>query len=212
VDEANFEIRNKEKIRLQLSTAQSLASESYTVHPPAIKEDLFAKLPLESREKIIDSYADIFAEAIIRAIKDGSEFSVAVENMTAKGEEGSWGQKVDDILILIRKIEQKVAEKGVDSDAIKNHVGATLDIDHALRGATLDNFMQILESWFKELGDYLKVVHLFGSSDADEKFIGKHKITLDFVSKFNPNARLFIESKQDPEITKELYTAAKEVV
>ncbi len=209
IDEQTLEIKNKEKIEKQLQVAQYLSSESYTIHPPSVNQKVFEELPLETKEKIISNYVDILAQAIKKSFDDGIKFSVAIENMPTKGEDGAWGQKIEDVLLLLREIEKKAVEKGVNPDVVKDYVGATLDVNHALHAAAHENFIEILEPWFRELGDYLRVVHLYAPREADEKFIEKHKIALDFASKFNPNARLFIESKQTPEITGRLYFSAK---
>ena len=153
----------------------------------------------------------MFAQVIKKAFDGEKKFSIAIENMPVKGNGGAWGQSIEDILLLLKKVEQSIIEQGVDPLVAHGYVGATLDVNHALHGADQKDYKNILESWFKGLGDYLKVVHLYTPSSIGEELKEKYKLCLEFASQFNPNARLLMESKQSPEVTKELYNSAKQI-
>ena len=211
IDESNLSFKNKDRITGELYLVQELLGESYTVHPPAINAKMFSGLPQDVQEKIIDNYSSIFVEAIQKAVVDKKKFSLAIENMPNKGDEGAWGQTVEDVLFLIKKIESTLVEQGIDPDLAHEYVGATLDVNHALHGVEPKDAKAVLESWFKNLGEYLKVVHLHTPSSPSESFVTKYEWALEFASQYNPRARLFMESKQDAQITTDIYRAAKEV-
>lgn len=211
IDPATLDFTTKERTQTELELFQELSGESYTVHPPAVKAKVFAEAPAEMREKVIDNYAVMFASAAKKAFDAGQKFTLGVENMPAKGMEGSWGQTPEDILMLVQKVEQTIVVQGVDPVSAKGFVGATLDINHALRGAEPEAYAGILEQWFSSLGEHLRVVHLYAPSEPGREFEQKHKLSLDLASQFSPHARLFIESKQDANTTKQLYTAARQV-
>jgi hypothetical protein len=175
-----------------------------------IIQKLFNELVQIDKQKLIDIYCDTFVQSIIKAIEKDRQFSVAIENMPQKGDDGSYGQNVDDILSVINKIENKLAGLGVDSEVAGKYVGATLDINHALHDVTEQEYASVLEEWFKRLGGYLRVIHLYTPSQFDSKYQEKYNLCLDFASQFSPNARLFMESKQSPEVTRAIYLQTRE--
>jgi len=196
---------------MELDLLQRLSGESFTVHPPSINLKKFNSLPGDLRDTILQNYSNIFVQPIMESVAKKQRFSIGIENMPKKGENGSWGQEIGDLLMLLRKIEQILVDKGLELEVAHQYVGATLDINHALHGADVKDYKRVLEEWFKGLGDYLKVVHLYTPSSVGEEFNEKYKISLKLASQFNPNARLFMESKQSPDITERLYDAVKNV-
>ncbi len=211
INEADLSFKNKNRTLREIGFLQQLSGESYTVHPPSISQKLFKELSDDARSQIIENYSGIFVQAVKSASGSESKFSLGIENMPVKGEDGSWGQNVEDILMLVKRIEQDIVEQGIDFKIAHEYVGATLDISHALHGADPKEYKNILESWFKKLGDYLRIIHLYTPSNPNEEFNEKYRLCLDLASQFNPNARLFMESKQSPEITKELYNSTKQI-
>ena len=210
IEAATLKLRNSDRTAKELILVQDLASESYTVHPPSINSKLFSGLPQETKDEIVGNYCSIFTEAIEKAVAAKKSFSLAIENMPNKGDEGSWGQTVDDIMLLIRKIESTLVSKGIDPTTAREYVGATLDINHALHDTETENYGDVLKSWFEGLGDYLKVIHLQAPSSIDRKFTEKCILSLELAARFNSNARLFMESKRNPETTEEIYKKSRE--
>jgi endonuclease IV len=211
IDETNLDFKNKQRTFGEIEFLQEISGESYTVHPPSINQKVFKELPDDARNRIIKNYSDMFAQVIKKAFGGEKKFSIAIENMPVKGNGGAWGQSIEDILLLLKKVEQSIIEQGVDPLIAHGYVGATLDVNHALHDANPKDYRNILESWFKGLGDYLKVVHLYAPSSNGEEFEEKYELCLELASQFNPNAKIFMESKQNPEVTKELYNSAKQI-
>lgn len=211
IDETDISIQNHDRLLEELKIVQELIGESYTVHPPSVQSKLFESLSPEVRATVIDRYAAIFCGAITAAYAQGKKFSVAIENMSAQGEEGAWGQKVEDILFLIQKIEKELIAQGVDPIAAHEYVGATLDVNHALYEVNVPDYQTILETWFKGLGDYLKVIHLYTPSALNTKFSEKYRLCLDLAAQYSPHARLLMESKQDTSVTTKVYAAARQI-
>lgn len=209
INESDLSIKNTKRIDEELNFIKEIGGESYTVHPPSINSKLFDSLPPETKDSIIENYCSIFIDAIKAQSAKNDRFSVAIENMPTKGEDGSWGQKIEEIISLIKNIEARLLQESFNPTEAKSHVGATLDINHALHGANREDYEHILESWFKGLGEYLRVIHVYTPSQADDSFNDKMMLSLKFALQFNPNARLFVESKQNPASTKEIYTRVK---
>lgn len=211
IDDSTLDFKNHKLTLGEIEFLQEMSGESYTVHPPQINFKFFNELPEDVREKILQNYANMFAEAVLKAIGSDKRFSLAFENMSKTGEEGSWGQNVEDILMLIKKVENVIIEKGIESEVARSFVGATLDVNHALHGYKPEDYDGILYSWFTKLGEYLKVVHLYTPSDAGEDFKRKCKVSLELAAQYNPNALLFMETKQKPDATKRSYDILKGV-
>lgn len=212
INEVTLDLKNKEQIIDELELLQKLSGESFTVHPLSINSEFFNNLPTETKNILIENYCSVFVKAIKEGIDKGNKFTIAIENMDSKGKDGSFGQTLEDITFLINKIQEQAVKQGVDSKVVKEYIGATLDINHALSSTEDINYQTILEKWFEGLGDYLKVIHLYTPSNWDQKFNNKYQTSIDLATKFNPNAKLFMESKQDPKITQNVYTQTKKLV
>ncbi|MDB5259475.1 MAG: hypothetical protein JWO73_683 [Candidatus Taylorbacteria bacterium] len=212
IDEQNFGMKNHERTEKELEILQLLQADTYTVHPPSVSEKLFSEAQPEIQEKIIDAYCGMFASKISDAIQNGGKFSIAIENMPTKGEDGAWGQRVEDIDRLMRRTSEILVEKyEVDPAIVGEYIGATLDVNHTIHDLPSEEMNTVLDGWFRGLGEYLKVVHLYTPSNAGPEFSDKYKLVLDLASKYNPNARLYLESKQDEETTRNVFAAAKEI-
>lgn len=212
IEESTFGYKNMARSIAELDLLQEISGESYTVHPPSINHKLFNDIPDAAREKIIHNYANMFAAAIKKSILNGKKFSLGIENMPTKGDEGSWGQNIEDILFLVKEIEQAIIRLEIDSELAQGYLGVTLDVNHALHGAEPGEYVSILNKWFEGLGKYLKVVHLYTPAVPGKDFEEKYKLSLELASRFNPNARLFMETKQNSAITERLYSVAKQIV
>lgn len=211
IDETSGDYANKDRIAEELKIADELGSESYTVHPPAIKQELYYKLPEQTRETLIRNYINIFIDQLRKQTVESKSFSLAIENMPNEGEVGAFGQTPEVILALIQKIEEELKLNGLDPEIAHNSVGATLDINHALHGINPSEYEATLESWFQKLGDYLKVVHIYTPSKMSNEFTQKYNAALELAARYNPNAKLFMESKQAPETTQVLYSNIKNI-
>jgi hypothetical protein len=211
IDASTLDFKNRELTLGEIEFLQEMSGESYTIHPPHINSRIFKELPEDVREKILQNYANIFAEAVLQAISKDKRFSLAFENMSNVGDEGSWGQNIEDILTLIKRVENTIIDKGIDPEIARSFVGATLDVNHALHGAELEDYDSVLNLWFSKLGEYLKVVHLYTPSEASEDFKRKCKLSIELAAQHNPNARLFMETKQGADATKRSYGVLKEV-
>jgi endonuclease IV len=211
IDETTLKIKNAELLAKELDIARSVDAESFTVHPPSIRQDLFDGLDQSMRDRIVSGYCDVFAEKINAAIKEGKRFSVAIENMTLGGEDGAWGQKPEDIKFLIQKIEEMLVGKyDIHPDIAHECVGATIDINHALAGEKeASSIPEVLERWFQELGEYIRVIHLYTPGDANTSLMQKFESTLNLAARYSPAAQLFMESKQKPEVTKHVFASVK---
>lgn len=210
VDEKTLDFINRDKIFGEIELLGDLKGESYTVHPFAVSKKVFEAASPGEKEKVINNYCTIFSEAIKSAINKGNNFYVAIENMPNKGEDGSWGQTVQEMMFLIKKIEEGTCENiGLNKEKVCEYVGVTLDINHALEGVEIKDYESVLVEWFKKLGDYIKVVHLYTPSEANPEFKQKYDLVIDLAVKFSPKTRIFMESKQDPEITKQVYSDTK---
>ncbi len=211
IDEDTLAIKNAEILEKELDIAKGIEAESFTVHPPSVSQELFETATAEERNKVITHYASLFAEKIKVAINEGKRFSVAIENMPAEGADGAWGQTPEDIKLLIQSIEHQLVKKyDVHPDVAHEYVGATLDVNHAL--AAVDNvsdFESVLEGWFQELAEYIKVIHLYTPGDVNSNLMNKFNMTLDLAARYSPDVHVFLESKQKPEITKKVFTTLK---
>lgn len=210
VDEKTFDFINRDKIFGEIELLGDLKGESYTVHPFAVSKKVFEAASSPDRERVINNYCDIFVEAIKSAINKSNKFSIAIESRPNKGANGSWGQTVQEMMLLIKKIEEDTVENtGLNREKVCGYVGVTIDINHVLEGVEPADYETVLREWFKELGDYIKVVHLYTPSETDGDFRKKYELVMDLAVKFSPKARIFMESKQDPEITKRVYSDIK---
>lgn len=211
IDTSDLGLKNKDRIIRELDILQEFEG-SYTVHPPSIRSDVFEGLSRAQKNDIIDGYSAVLAHTVKKAIENEKEFSIAIENMPAEGSEGSWGQNLEDITILIEGIRKNLVAQGVDPDVAERYIGVTLDINHALeKTEEASEYENILKPWFQKLGEHLRVIHVYAPSKVSQKFVSRYEMALDLASKFSPRARLFIESKHGLDITKQIYQTAKKI-
>ncbi len=211
INEQDLSMKTAERTITELELLQEVGGAAYTVHPPSINSKVFTGLPQEKRELIIGNYCEVFIKAIVEAIKNNKQLNIAIENMPVRGDEGAYGQTIEEIMSLIKKIQSELQKQGIDIETANKYIGVTLDVNHALHGAEGKDNLAVLENWFKGLGEYLRVIHLYTPSEAKEEFVDKYKTTIDLAAKYSPHAQIFLESKQNPEITKKVYAAAKEI-
>ena len=209
IDQVSLDYANKFKIAKELAIASDLGSESYTVHPPAIKQALYYEQEAGVREQLINNYVNLFIEQLLKSAAESKNFSIAIENMPDIGDEGSFGQTPEALLALIQKIIEALVARGMEATQAASLVGATLDINHTLDGKRPDEYSQVLGAWFAKLGKFLKVVHIYTPSKSGTEFTDKYNLALELAAKYSPAARLFMESKQTPETTQELFNAVK---
>ena len=211
IDETTLKIKNADILARELDISKEIEAESFTVHPPAVSQEHFDAVSEEERNKVIANYASLFAEKIKIAIDEGRRFSVAIENMSDEGGIGAWGQTPEAIKHLVQSIEHQLVNKyNVHPDVAHQYVGTTLDVNHAL--ASVDDpeqFESTLEKWFQELAEYIKVIHLYTPSDVNAHLMAKFDMTLSLAARYSPDAHIFLESKQVPEITKKVFTTLK---
>lgn len=203
---------NEEKIRSEIDLLLDLKGDSYTVHPPAINSKIFDEATPEQRERIMLNFAHIFRALLERLSQQDENICIAFENMPNKGLESSWGQTTEDMLSLIEIIRRVATEVGIPDHVISKHFGVTLDVNHALHGVDEGEYSSTLESWFSKLGENIKVVHVYVPSSVNDNFRFKLGKCLELASKFSPNARIYFESKQSAEVTKEVYGDAKKTI
>jgi sugar phosphate isomerase/epimerase len=211
IDETTLTISNADVIAKEIDIAKTVEAESFTVHPPAVRQELFDEATLEMRNKVIGEYASLFAEKIKVAIDEGKRFSIAIENMPAEGKDGAWGQTPQDIKFLIQKVEETLVKTyDVHPDVAHEYVGATLDINHALASTeNTEEFESVLEGWFQELAEYIKVIHLYTPSDVNAHLMDKFTTTLNLAARYSPDTHVFLESKQNSEVTKRVFASLK---
>ena len=212
IDENTFAIKNVDRIREEMGLARSLDGEAYTVHPPSVAEGRFLVSPTEVQEKVLQSYGELFVPELRASVENGKDFSIAIENMPVRGSEGSFGQRAEDILRLIECAERALVESGVNQEAARARVGATLDVNHALHSLEYDEISDALRSWFETLRERIKVVHLYMPSEFNADLQNKYEVALSLASEFSPDARILIESKRDAVVTKQIYLETKKVL
>ncbi|HEU5114409.1 MAG TPA: hypothetical protein VFT82_01425 [Candidatus Paceibacterota bacterium] len=211
IDQKTLDMSTKSRTAAELSLLAEANGESYTVHPPSIGTKLFASIPQNAQEAIVRNYAATLASALKAAIDSGKEFMIGIENMPAKGEDGAWGQNPDELSVLIRSTQEAAAALDVDPETIRKSIGATLDVNHALQDAQLENFDPMLKVWFERLGDLIKIIHIYAPSKESKEFEARYRITLDLAAQYSPNARIFLESKQDAGATEKALSALKKI-
>jgi hypothetical protein len=209
INESDLSIKNLERIAFELNLVDDLKTESFTIHPPSINTKLFQEASEEIREKILENYSTPFVNQIIHTINLGQTLCIAIENMPTKGEEGSFGQTPEELKVLLSSIEARLVESGIDQQTSSEHIGITLDINHALHGVDPEEYEQKLTEWFVQLKNDIKVIHLYTPSEMGNDIENKHNLVLDLAAKYSPDTQLFLESKQNLETTENIYKTIK---
>ena len=219
IDSKTLAVKNNERVRNEINLALVAGAESYTMHPPSVSMELFKTLPQAIVEKAFDAYCASYAEALAPAVrgskngeaKSNKRFSLALENMNTSGNDGAWGQTPEELLSLAARLEQALIKTaGIEPAEAHAYIGATLDINHALHGTEPERYEEILTRWIEALGDRLKVVHLYAPSEANPDLKRKYDLTINLAARHCPDARIFLESKQTGETTKEVFDALKQ--
>jgi hypothetical protein len=201
-EELNF--INEEKIRSEMDLLLDIKGDSYTVHPPAINSKTFEQATPGQKERIMHNFAHMFFVLLERLSQHDENFCIAFENMPNKGLEGSWGQTIDNMLFLLDTIRRAAVKVGIPDHLIGEHLGVTFDVNHALHGISEEEYSTTLESWFSELGESIRVIHIYVPSKFNNDFRFKLDKCQELASKFSPKARIYLESKQSAGITKSL--------
>lgn len=208
IDPAELQVDNSERLLAELTLAIESGATSYTMHPPSVSVEAFAALPDDIKKRALDAYCALYVEAISTAIENGQSISLALENMNTSGPTGAWGQKVEEVASLITSLETAlVARTGIEQSEASAYIGATLDINHALHDAKPEEYERILTEWISLLGERLKVIHLYTPSDTSPDLRNKYDIAVRLAAEYSPDARIFLESKQDEDTTMRIFEA-----
>ncbi|MEI6190927.1 MAG: hypothetical protein WCP24_00990 [bacterium] len=210
-DEETLEIKNKERVSAELKAAELLGVTEYTVHPLPIGQKLFDSLPAETKDKLINNYCKTLGESVVEMIAIGKTIPLSIENMSGEGVDGLYGQKVEELVLLLEKIKAYLIGRGLSADEVEKNLGITFDINHALHNIPAEDYEKVLRPWFENLKDKIKVIHLYAPSAVNPDYQNKYKLVLDLASEFSPQAKLFLESKQSPEVTNAIFTETKKI-
>ncbi len=213
IDHSTLEISNGERIKKELELTRSLGGESHTIHPPNVSSGVFEHAPEEVRRTVVENYARLFTQSLKASIDDGTDFSIAIENMPTKGSDGAWGQSPEELELLISTVSEVVSsELGIGTEEVLEHVGMTFDINHALHGVEDEKAADfILGEWFARLGKHIRVVHVYMPSGETDSFAHKYKKSIELAALHAPHGRIFLESKNGADSTRQIYASAKEI-
>ncbi len=209
-NDEDLTLKNYERIREELRFLQDIVGESYTVHPPLITSLVFKHLPPEIQNGLIENYAHVFIEAIEEAIAHDNKFCISIENMPHGSSEDLFGQTIEELLLLIRKIREDLPRHGISEEIAKNYIGITLDINNALNDVETIDYRLMLRRWFRGLGENIKVVYVNVPSNVTVIFVDKYNLALELAARYSPNARIMLKSKHNAETTVRVYKASKE--
>ncbi|QQR82625.1 TIM barrel protein [Candidatus Campbellbacteria bacterium] len=208
IDPETLEIQNKKHMSTTLEYASELGIESYTMHPLALRDQLWKELSAEAQHALLTHYASLCAQSFTNHVTENTpSCSIAIENMPKKGAEGAWGQTPEDIHTLVQYISEYCMANGVTTETVEDHIGITLDINHALHDVDPADWEAELTSWFKIFGTRIRVIHLYAPSHYGETLNTKYQLVLDLAARYSPDAHVFLESKQDTEKTAEVYSS-----
>jgi hypothetical protein len=210
-NDTDLTIKNYERIREELRFLQDIVGESYTVHPPLITSLVFKHLPPEIQNGLIENYAHVFIEAIEEAVAHDNKLCISIENMAHGGPEDLFGQTIDELLLLIKKVREDLPRHGISEEIAKNYIGITLDVNNALNDVEAIDYRLILRRWFRGLGDNIKIVYVNTPSNVTAVFMDKYNLAIELAARYSPNARIMLKSKQDNETTKRIYRASKDI-
>lgn len=205
-DKSTFELKNANKLRQEIELAIEIGSDIYTIHPPSISRKLFSRLSEEQQAKIIDNYATFYAGSIKHAIDSDKPLTVAVENMPAKGETGSWGQSPEEINLLVNKITEILNNQyDINPKDTERFVGITLDISHALATTSWNEREAVMRKWFNTFGTKIKAFHIYSPSNPGIEFNQKLSQFIKLYKEYGSDSPIYLESKHKPETTKNVF-------
>jgi sugar phosphate isomerase/epimerase len=211
IDEATLGIKNIEKLNQEIQLAIESGSDIYTVHPPHISREIFSNLTPEQQKTIIGNYSAFFAESIKKAVDSQKSLVVAIENIPAKGESGGFGQNPEEIKLMIDNVVEILEKQhNLDPQEAERFVGVTLDINHALTEAEPSKREEIMRKWFDNLGGKIKAFHIYSPSSTGLEFDQKLSQFLRLYKEYGLDAPIYLESKQKPEATKEVFLSGRE--
>lgn len=211
IDESTLELKNVDKLRQEIELATETGSDIYTVHPPSISHELFSQLPEEQQAKIIDSYATFYAESIRRAIDSGKLLVIAIENMPAKGEAGSWGQSPEEINLLVHKTMETLESRyGVEPKDSERFIGVTLDINHALATTGWNEREAVMREWIDVLSEKIKAFHVYSPSSPGAEFDQKLGQFIKLYKEYGLDTPIYLESKHASEATKNVFLSGQQ--
>lgn len=209
--DVDLTIKNYERIREELRFLQDIVGDSYTVHPPLISSLVFKHLPEEVQNGLIENYAHVFIEAIEEAVAHNNNFCISIENMPHGSSEGLFGQNIDELTLLLKKVREDLPRHGISEDFAKKYIGITLDINNALNDVETIDYRPILRRWFKGLGDNIKVIYVNAPSSVTPIFIDKYNLAIELAARYCPNAHIMLKSKQNAETTLKIYRSSKDI-
>ena len=208
--DTDLTVLNYERIREELRFLQDIVGDSYTVHPPLISSLVFKHLPEDVQNGLIENYAHVFVEAIKEAVEHNNKFCISIENMPHGSSDDLFGQSIEELLLLIKKIREDLPRHGISEEIAKNYIGITLDINNALNDVEIVDYRLILRRWFRGLGENIKVVYVNVPSNLTAIFVDKYNLAIEFTARYSPHAHIMLKSKHNSETTIRIYKASKE--
>lgn len=207
MDIEKMSIINADELFKEAEIAAELGADIFTIHPPGLEQETITSI-LENNEnqnRFLKTYCSFLAEMINRAKNKNKDFKVAVENLPVKNKEGK------DISIEVMKLIIETTEKllesqyGMSKEEAEQAVGITLDISNtsAIKGEK--NREEVLKEWFSKMKSKIFCFHFYAPQEASPEFERKVNQFEVLYKEYELNVPIYLESKQPPSVTRELY-------
>lgn len=203
-------IKNEQALEDDMRFVMSLGGGLITIHPGAIPEPKFREAGSNFQQAVVENFSNFLARTLDLAKKKDQNLIIAVENLPNKGDQGNWGQKIEEIKTILSAIRQKlVINYNFDASETERRVGITLDINHALENVSDENKIHVLEKWMKECQYNIRCFHVYtpGLDDnmREKNFESKIQAILEMYRKYALDVPLYLESKKDLNTTEKAF-------
>jgi len=207
----NFTIINKESLLKEANVAAKLGRGVFTIHPPELDLQMIERLGERDIHNLIRNYSDFLAEVIYNCSYQNKNFKVGIENVPVKDKNGK-NVSIEVMKMIIETVATTLEKKyNLSKEEAENKIGITLDVSntYALEGET--HREEMLRSWLSQTSNKIFCFHFYAPSEFSSDFQNKVQKFEALIKEYNINAPIYLESKQLPEITKELYEKVRSI-
>lgn len=204
----NFTIINKENLFKEASIVAKLGCEVFTIHPPELDWQTIERLGEQDIHNLIRNYSDFLAEMIYKGSYQNKNFKVGIENVPIKDKNGK-NVSIEVMKMIIQTVALTLEKKyNLSKEEAEDKIGITLDVSntYALEGEA--HREEMLRSWLSQTNNKIFCFHFYAPSEFSPDFQNKVQRFEALIKEYNVIAPIYLESKQPPLTTKELYERA----
>jgi len=208
INEENFTIINQKDLFREAKIAAKLNCETFTIHPPSLNQETLKNLKEQDVYNLIQNYSNFLAEMIYQNLPQDKNFKIGIENVPVKDKNGK--NVSIEVMKMIIETVTKILEKKyqLNRKDAESKIGITLDVSNAYALEGEEHSEEMLRKWLSQNNYKIFCFHFYAPNKFSPDFQNKVQRLETLIKEYNVVAPIYLESKQPPLVTKELYEKA----